>query len=83
MDAKPAYKPSAAQPDTFAGKAMQNVRDAVADKDASDEALATKMAAVREARKKARAEYEAAEKELIAAVTPRQQAVLMTLGVVE
>jgi hypothetical protein len=41
------------------------------------------MAAVRDARKTARADYDAAQKELIDAVTARQQAILMTLGVVE
>ena len=74
---------SAATPDTAAGKAMQQVRDAAADKEAPDQELLRKMAAVREARQKARAEYEAAQKELTDALTPRQQAVLMTLGVVE
>jgi hypothetical protein len=82
-NARPVYKPSAAQPDTVPGKAMQDVRDAAANKDASDQALAEKMAAVRAARKQARGQYEAAEKALIAALTPRQQAILMTLGVVE
>jgi hypothetical protein len=41
------------------------------------------MAVVRDAKKIARADYEAAQKELIYATTPRQQAILMTLGVVE
>ncbi len=82
-NAKPLYKPSAAQPGTAPGKAMQDVRDVVADVDASNETIAEKMAAVRAARKKARADYEAAEEELIATVTPRQHAILMTLGVVE
>jgi hypothetical protein len=41
------------------------------------------MTAVRDARKAARTEFETAQKELIEAITPRQQAILMTLGVVE
>jgi hypothetical protein len=82
-NAKPAFQPSNAKPDTAAGKAMRDVRDAVADQAASDQELVKRMAAVREARQKARAEYEAAQKDLIAAISPRQQAVLMTLGVVE
>jgi hypothetical protein len=82
-NAKPAFSASAAKTDTAAGKAMQEVRDAVADKAAADEDLTRKMAEVRKARQKARAEYEAAQKALTDAITPRQQAVLMTLGVVE
>jgi hypothetical protein len=79
----PVVQPSIAKPDTAPGKALQAVRDAVADEKASDEALAKSIAAVRDAKKTARADYDAAQKELIDAVTPRQQAILMTLGVVE
>jgi hypothetical protein len=82
-NAKPSFSASAAKSDTPAGKAMQEVRDAVANKDAPDEELARKMAEVRKARQKARLEYDAAQKALSDAITPRQQAVLMTLGVVE
>ena len=80
---KPVIQPSNSRPDTPPGKAMQAVRDAVADPAASDEDLAKKIALVREARHKARAEYESAQKELTDATTPRQQAILMTLGVLE
>jgi hypothetical protein len=80
---KPAFQASTARPDTPAGKAMQDVREAAADEAASSEELVKRIAAVREARKKARADYEAAQQELNDALTPRQQAVLMTLGVIE
>ena len=82
-DRKPEFKPSASKPDTGPGRALQSVRDGVADEALSDEALAKRMTAVREARKQARADYDAAQAELIAAITPRQQALLMILGVVE
>jgi hypothetical protein len=80
---KPVFKASEAKPNTEPGKAMQDVRDAVADKDLSNEEVVKKIAAVREAREKAKAEFDAAQKELSDALTPRQQAVLMTLGVIE
>ena len=51
-NAKPVVEASGDTPDTPAGKAMQEVRDAAADKDATNEELAKKMAAVREARRK-------------------------------
>jgi hypothetical protein len=81
--AKPTYKASESKVDTEPGRAMQEVRDVAADKDKSDEEIAKKIAAVREAKEKAKADVEAAQKDLAAALTPRQQAVLMTLGVIE
>ena len=81
--AGPQFKPSTSKPGTAPGKAMQAVRDAVADETTSNEELAKRMAAVRDARKKARADYEAAQNELSDTATPRQQAILMTLGVIE
>ena len=80
---KPVVQASTSRPDTPAGKALQAVRDAVTDPAASDEDLSRKMAAVREARQKARIEYQTAQNELISATSPRQQAILMTLGVIE
>jgi len=77
------YKVSEAKVDSEPGKAMQDVREAVADKEMSNEEVAKKIAAVREAREKTKADFEAAQKELSDALTPRQQAVLMTLGVIE
>ena len=82
-NAKPEFRASAAKPDTAPGKAMQAVRDGVGDEGTSREELTKRMAAVRDARKKARADYEAAQNELIDTATPRQQAILMTLGIVE
>ena len=80
---KPEFKPSATKPDTAPGRALQSVRDGVADETVPDEELAKRMTAVRETRKQARAEYDAAQAELTAVITPRQQALLMTLGVLD
>jgi hypothetical protein len=81
--AKPTFKASESKVDTEPGRAMQDVREAAADKEKTDEEIAKKIAAVREAKEKANVEWEAAQKELIDSLTPRQQAVLMTLGVIE
>jgi hypothetical protein len=62
---------------------MQAVRDAVADTASTDADFTKKIAAVREARQKAKKAYEDAQKALSEATTPRQQAILMTLGVIE
>jgi hypothetical protein len=82
-NAKPVFQASTARVDTAPGRAMQDVRDAVADEKASKEELTAKMTSVRKARQKARADYEAAQQALADAVTPRQLAMLMTLGIVE
>ncbi|MBA3272810.1 MAG: hypothetical protein H0T11_02920, partial [Chthoniobacterales bacterium] len=52
---KPAFQTMVSKTDTGPGNAMQEVRDAVDNRDASDEVLVEKMSAVREARQKARA----------------------------
>ena len=67
-------------PDTPPGKAMQQVKTAIEDKDISNDEILKKLAAMREAREKARAELAAAQKELKEACTPRQEAILVTLG---
>ena len=69
--------------ETAPGKAMQEVRAAIDDKDTPAEEITKKLAVMREARDKARAELDAAQKELKAACTPRQEAILVTLGQLE
>ena len=69
--------------DTPAGKIMQELRKALEDPDAPADGVAKKLAAMREARDKARAELDAARKELKDSITPRQEAILVTLGVLE
>ncbi len=82
-NAKPTFAASDATPATAPGKAMQELREAVAEPEASKDALAGRVAAMRKARQKARADYEAAQQALLGALTPRQEAILMTLGVLD
>jgi hypothetical protein len=81
--APPVYKISDATPSTPAGKAMQDLRAALQDKDTPPDQITQKLAALKEAIDQARTDLAAAQKELNEALTPRQQAVLATLGVTE
>ena len=69
--------------DTPLGHAMSDLRTALEDKDISSDELVKKMTAVREAREKAREQLKKAQEELKATLTPRQEAVLMTLGQID
>jgi hypothetical protein len=62
---------------------MQELRDVAAQPDAPKDALAGRVAAMRKVRQKARADYDAAQQALLGALTPRQEAILMTLGVLD
>ncbi len=64
-------------------KAQGELRTLLEDKNASASDIAAKVAALREARKKARAELSAAQKALKEAVNPRQEAVLVLNGMLE
>jgi hypothetical protein len=68
--------------DTPAGRAMQAIRAAL-DVTSGDAEILAKVAAMRAAREEARVELAAARKELHDACTPRQEAVLVTFGVLE
>ena len=50
---------------------------------AAHDALAAKLRTWREAREKARADLAAAQKQLIEVLTPRQEAMLMNMGLVQ
>lgn len=65
--------------DTAPGRAMQEIRTAL-EKNASDDEIKRTIAVMRKARDEARSALEAAQKELRAACTPRQEAILITLG---
>jgi Spy/CpxP family protein refolding chaperone len=69
--------------DTPLGHAMSDLRAALGDKDVTADELNKKMTAVREAREKAKEELKKAQEEIKATLTPRQEAVLMTLGQLE
>lgn len=61
----------------------QALRDALENESTSPDDLKAKLTAVREQRKKAQAELEAARKELQAVVSVRQEAVLVSMGMLE
>jgi hypothetical protein len=79
----PVFKVSDAHIDTPVGKAMQDIRDALQDKDTPPEELTKRIDAFKEALDKAKAEVAAAQKDLKDALTPRQQAILATMGFIE
>ena len=66
--------------DTATGKALQEIRDALTEEATSDADILKKLAALREEKAKAKAQVVEAQQELKAACTPRQEAVLVTLG---
>ena len=65
------------------GKASADLRTALENKDTPADQINAKLTALREARDKARAEVAAAQKELKEVLTPRQEAVLVTMGMLE
>jgi hypothetical protein len=62
---------------------MADLQTALADAKISPEQLQQKVAAVRLARQKARAKFEAAQKDLLELLAPDQEAVLVSLGYIE
>ena len=71
------------QPTTPVAKASADLRTALENKDTPAEDIAKKLAALREARDKARADLTAVQKELKEVLTQRQEAVLVTMGMLE
>lgn len=71
------------QPESKVSTASRELRDAVGKKETSNEEIAKKLAAYREARDKARADLTAAQKELKELLTPRQEAVLVSMSMLE
>jgi len=71
------------QPTTPVAKASTDLRTALENKDTPAPELAAKLTALREARDKARAELTGAQKELKEILTQRQEAVLVTMGMLE
>jgi hypothetical protein len=62
---------------------MAELQSTAADAKASPEQIEQKIAAVRKAREKARADLKAAESDLQQLVTPEQEAMLIALGYLE
>ena len=69
--------------DSPVAKAANDLRDAVEKKDTPQEEIATKLKALRDARAKAKADLEAAQKDLQSVLTPRQEAVLVSNSVLD
>ena len=71
------------QPQTPVAKASADLRTLLENKDAPADDIKAKLAALRDARQKARDELQAAQKELKEVLTQRQEAVLVTNGMLE
>ncbi len=70
-------------PTTPVAKASQELRTALDNKDTAAEDIAKKLTAYREAREKAKAALTAAQKELKEVLTARQEALLVTMGMLD
>lgn len=70
-------------PTSPTAQASRDLRDALDKKDTPADQIVAKLAALREARNKAKAELEAAQKDLQSVLTPRQEAVLVAAGTLE
>ena len=71
------------QPESKLAAAQRELRATLDNKNASTDDIATKLKAFRDAREKARAELQAAQKALREGLTPRQEAALVLLGMLE
>jgi hypothetical protein len=81
-DAAPAADPNAPKP-SEAQKASQDLRKLLENKDAKPEDLKAALKTLRDARAKAKAELDKARKELQEVLTVRQEAALVSAGVLE
>jgi hypothetical protein len=72
-----------APPPTPTAKAAMELRTLLENKDASADDIKAKLAALREARAKTKADLDAARKDLKEVLTQRQEAVLVTNGMLE
>lgn len=71
------------QPQSAVSRASAELNQALENKDTSPEDIDKKLAALREARDKARADLQASQKDLKDVLTKRQEAVLVTMGMLE
>jgi peptidoglycan hydrolase CwlO-like protein len=70
-------------PQTPTAKAQAELRELLQNKDASADDIKAKLTALREARAKTKADLDAARKDLKEVLTQRQEAVLVTNGMLE
>jgi hypothetical protein len=78
-----ANRPARPGSDSPIAKAAADLKEAVDKKDTPQEEIATKLKALRDARAKAKADLESAQKDLQSVLTPRQEAVLVSNNVLE
>jgi hypothetical protein len=71
------------QPPSAVAKASTELNTTLDNKDASADEINAKLAALREARAKAKTDLEAAQKELKEVLTARQEAVFVSMGTLE
>jgi Spy/CpxP family protein refolding chaperone len=71
------------QPSTPVASAARELESALENKETSPDSIAAKLAALREARAKAKAGLETAQKDLKEVLTPRQEAVMVSMGMLE
>ena len=71
------------QPETAVAKARADLRTTLENQNASAQEINAKLTALREARTKAKANLEAAQKELKEVLTARQEAVFVSMGQLE
>ena len=71
------------EPPSPVAKAAEDLRTVTRNKEAPAAEVTAKLAALREARAKAKAELATAQKELVEVLTPKQEAVLVSMGMLE
>jgi hypothetical protein len=71
------------QPQSAVAKASSDLRTAIENKDTPPAELASKLAALRDAREKAKSDLVGAQKELKELLTQRQEAILVNMGMLD
>lgn len=82
-DRTPAAGQEAERQQTEVEKASEGIQKVLEDKEAKPEQIKAALTALRDARAKAKAELETAQKELRGVVTLRQEATLVTMGMLD
>ena len=75
--------PPSDRPQSAVAKAQADLKSALDDKSIGADEIANRLKALRDARQKAKSDYEAAQKELKDVLTQRQEAVLVMAGYLE
>jgi Spy/CpxP family protein refolding chaperone len=71
------------QPPSVVQEKLNDLRETLQNKDSTPDDVKAKTQALREARAQAKADLTKAQEDLVAVVTPRQEAVLLSLGYLE